>query len=612
MAHDPWGVVDGYFDARDQWTETPTDTRAALLAAMGVDEANPVPPQGDPVRVVRTGDSPPWDPGELRLEDGTKVPVAKRLPPDLPLGYHEFWSDSRQTPQRVIVSPEKCLLPSTATWGWSAQLYATRTQRSWGMGDLADLRQLGRWASSVGAGVLLVNPMFSAGPFEHQEPSPYYPNSRRFLNPLYLDIEDVPGAAELGEDLAGLARAGQDLNRQRRIDRDAVFRLKQAALSQLWARFSGDRAFEAYCREQGRALEEFATYCVLALEHGGDWHQWPAEFQSPGTAAVARYGEAHRREVGFHQWLQWLLDRQLAAAGKEIALVQDVPIGVSPSGADAWVWQDLLARRCTIGAPPDIFNTEGQDWVMPPFIPHRLRAAGYEPIIQTIRAALRRAGGLRIDHVMGLFRLFWIPEGFHPQRGSYVRYRSDELLAILAVESHRSGAFVCGEDLGTVEPQTRESLAAHQVLSFRLLWFERDPPHAYPRQAMAAVTTHDLPTVAGLWTGFDEQARQKIGFPANPAMEELRQHLAGTIGLADAAPMPEVIEATYRALSKAPSLVLLATLEDATGTQERPNMPGTVQQWPNWSQALPGGLEGIQRSDTAARIADVLSRTRSN
>jgi 4-alpha-glucanotransferase len=284
-----------------------------------------------------------------------------------------------------------------------------------------------------------------------------------------------------------------------------------------------------------------------------------------------------------------------------------LPIGFDPGGADAWSWQSLLATRCTMGAPPDVFNTAGQDWQLPPFVPHKLREAGYEPFIQTIRAALRHAGGLRIDHVMGLFRLYWIPEGFGPQRGGYVRYRADEALAIVALESHRAGAFVVGEDLGTVEPEVRQRLAEHQVLSFRLLWFEKQPAERFPRLAMAAATTHDLPTVAGLWTGRDMEEQRAQGH-SDAALVELRAHLAQLIDKPDTTLPADAIEATYRLLGRAPSLVLVATLEDALGVTLRPNVPGTTTERPNWSLGLPGGLEALERSPLPRRIAGALTR----
>ena len=230
--------------------------------------------------------------------------------------------------------------------------------------------------------------------------------------------------------------------------------------------------------------------------------------------------------MGYHAWLQWLLDRQLAEASRAIPILQDLPIGMDPGGADAWEWQDLLAKEMVIGAPPDAFNADGQDWQLPPFVPAKLRAAAYEPFIQTIRAALRHAGGLRIDHVMGLFRLWWIPNGQHPRKGWYVRYPADDLLGIVALESHRAGAFIVGEDLGTVEPGVRQRLALRRMLSCRLLWFEDRPPAEYPELSMASVTTHDLPTIAGLWSGADEAAQRSIGLTVGDEMRQLRDHSA--------------------------------------------------------------------------------------
>ncbi|MCR4415691.1 MAG: 4-alpha-glucanotransferase, partial [Thermoguttaceae bacterium] len=474
MGTDPWGIDSGYEDTSHHWHATSAETREAILAAMGVTIREAPRPDRDPVRVVASGRRTRWaEPGTLHLEDGTSLPVRDHLPPDLPCGYHEFRAALGDVAQRVIVAPKDCLLPEPG-WGWSVQLYAARSRASWGIGDLADLRRIGQWAKGLGAAMLLVNPLAAGAPVVPQEPSPYFPTSRRFLNPLYLRVEEAPGAAELGPLLDRLAAAGRALGDRRLIDRDEVFRLKDQALRTLWAGFPGSDAFEAYCRERSPELETFATWCALAAAHQrGDWRTWPAEHQRPDTPAVRRFAREHAGEVRYHQWLQWLLDMQLAQAARATKLVHDLPIGVDPGGADAWAWQDILADGCTVGAPPDLFNPAGQDWNLPPMVPHKLRAAGYGPFVQTIRAALRHAGGLRIDHVMGLFRLYWIPRGFGPTRGAYVRYRADELLAIVALESRRAGAFVVGEDLGTVEPAVRRELRKRRMLSFRVLWFEK-------------------------------------------------------------------------------------------------------------------------------------------
>jgi 4-alpha-glucanotransferase len=304
-----------------------------------------------------------------------------------------------------------------------------------------------------------------------------------------------------------------------------------------------------------------------------------------------------------------LLDAQLAAAAAELPIVNDLPIGVDPGGADAWQWQDVLAGGVTVGAPPDLFNANGQDWSLPPFIPHRLRASFYRPFIETIRASLRHAGGLRIDHVMGLFRLYWIPEGFGPRRGAYVRYPADELLAIVAVESHRAGAWVAGEDLGTVEDGVRDQLAGNKMLSYKLMWFEDDLPDDYPHHSLAAISTHDLPTVAGLWTGEDFAAQQRIGLnPTRAGFEQIRGRLTAASGLTDEASPDEAVRAAYAALGRAKSAVLVANLEDALAVVDRPNMPGTTDQWPNWRLPLPVPIEELEAASLPAEIGRSLNR----
>jgi 4-alpha-glucanotransferase len=307
--------------------------------------------------------------------------------------------------------------------------------------------------------------------------------------------------------------------------------------------------------------------------------------------------------------VQYQIDKQLARASRAMPVMQDLPIGFDAQGADAWAFQDVLATGITVGAPPDEFNTKGQNWGLPPFVPDKLRDAGYEPFVQTIRACLRHAGGLRIDHAMGLFRLFWIPEGMHPRDGAYVRSHASDLLAIVAIESQRARAVIVGEDLGTVEDRVRDRLAAENILSYRLVWFEKTPPSRYPKNALAAVTTHDLPTIAGLWTDRDLEVQTELGLSPNAA--GTRQIKSRTRRMTRATPRAstaEVVARVHEALASAPSRILTATLDDAMVVEERPNMPATSDEWPNWRLALPRPIDSLTDDRLARRIARALRR----
>ena len=550
-----------------------------LLRAMGADPESVAPPPDDSVIVVHSGAQREVPgPATITLENGETVVCERRLPADLPNGYHRMRFDGEETTRRLIVSPGRCWLPDELrTWGWAAQLYAARSRESWGIGDFGDLDRLAHWsASDLGAQMMLVNPLSAASPVSGQQASPYFPSSRRFFNPLWLRIEWVPGAtADRIPQIEELARAGRDLNKQRLIDRDKVFQLKMQALDLLWLQFTEEAAFDAYCKEQGSDLDRFAVFCAIAEQRHSGWHSWPAALQHPASPEVARFGAEHASRVRFFKWTQWLLDKQLARAARHLALMQDLPIGVDPDGADAWAWQDFLATGVAVGAPPDEFNTQGQNWGLPPFIPHKLRAAGYDPFAQTIRAAFRHGGGLRIDHVMGLFRLFWIPQGQQALNGAYVRYNADEMLAIVALESERAHAYVVGEDLGTVEAGVREKLADHRIMSYRLLWFEKDPPDTYPKEALVAVTTHDLPTVAGLWTGADLRKQKDLDLkPNEESTAEIHQRLRQMAHVGESDPIEDVIAAAYRLLAEAPSRILTASRRGGREGCRRPRRRG--------------------------------------
>jgi 4-alpha-glucanotransferase len=615
---DPWGIDKTYQDAAGEMQEVSDEAMAAIRDAMGR------PPRGtrswldEPVKVIQRGRSFRLPAAaEIRYEDGTSRQLRDRLPDDLPIGYHDlvFFSGSGVSRRpgasvQLIVSPGRCHLPpNLRIWGWSAQVYAARSRESWGMGDLADLRRLGQWARKLGAGMVLINPLHATAPVLPQEPSPYSPSSRRYLNPLYLRIEELPEASRLDKQVQRLAALGRALNEERKIDRERVFQLKHEALRLLWSSFKGDPGFDRFLSVEGPSLRQFALFCALAEQHGAAWEDWPSPYRRHDSSETERFADEHADQVRYHEWLQWLLNQQLARAAQPLPLMQDLPVGFSPEGADAWVWQDLVATDMRIGAPPDLHSAEGQNWGLPPFIPHRLRAAKYEPFIQTIRAVLRHAGALRIDHVMGLFRLWWVPEGRPPRDGAYVRYSVDEFLAILAIESERAGAVIVGEDLGTVEEGVRETLAEHNVLSYRLLWFEDAPPSDYPAKALAAVTTHDLPTLAGIWTGQDAETQRRFGLePDESTSEKFRQKLLETSGLDPSADVTLAITKTLERLAEAPCAIVMASMEAACAAVERPNLPSGSGKYPNWSLSLPLTLEALESAELPRRLAEIMSR----
>ena len=582
---DDWGIDASWLDALDEEHEVAQETIDRLREIIGrppadLEERAPI--------VARPGDALEVDAIDVICEDGEVRSVDGSLPADFPLGYHWFQSPEGRR-RRLIVSPGRCWLPEQRSWGWAVQLYAARSRESWGMGDLADLRSIRRMAADQGAGFVLINPLHAVAPVPEQEASPYLPATRRFLNPIYLRVPEVPGAetVDLEED------AGRALNDGELIDRDAIWARKREVLMRIFFAHGGGEAFGRWREEQGQTLQDWATWAAISEEHGADWHTWPEELRRPGSPALTTYVEQHGAVVAFHAWLQWALELQLTAATDGMTVIQDLPIGFAGGGADAWTWQDVLADGVSVGAPPDAFNSQGQDWGSPPLIPWRLRDADYEPFIQSIRATISGAGGLRIDHVMGLFRLWWVPRDGTAADGAYVRYPAEDLLGIVALESYRAQALVVGEDLGTVEDGVREAMAEHGVLSYRLLWFEDDEPATWPAEAMAAITTHDLPTVAGLVGGTDvaEQREQGTGTDEELARgrASLLEHLPG---VAEGSSPEEAVERAHQLLAQAPSLLLSATLDDAVGAPRRPNMPGAGGR-PNWSLPLPVPVEDL-------------------
>lgn len=613
-----WGIQPGYHDVFGQWTTPSEESSRLIRRAMGAETDDPAeaPPSGTPLRILRPGEaarSRITQRATLWLEDGADLRIRDGvLPTDLPLGYHRLEADTgRSAPQveHVIVAPPRAHLDDAMrSWGVTAQLYAARSHRSWGMGDLSDLGRLIGWAKERGAGMVGLNPLHAPAAVGPPANSPYSPSSRRWRDPLYLDVAAVPGATNHPELVSAIA-AGAALNAGDRIDRTAVWTLKRSVLEAIWADGVRDPAFDRYRGERGADLTLWGTYCALSEVHGASWLSWPAEVRHPNTVGVGRFADDAGERIAFWCWLQFLIEQQFAAAGAADVVVTDLAVGFAPDGFDAWQWQDHLATGCKIGAPPDLLGPDGQDWGLPPFVPWRLRAQAYRPFAQTLRANLRHARGLRIDHVMGLLRLFWIPPGFTASDGAYVSWPGSELLDIVALESHRAGAFVIGEDLGTVDPGIQAQLRDRGLLSTRLLWFEDPPPHDWPHQAMAAITTHDLPTVAGVWSGVDlaDQHAAGVTVPAN-GDDDFRHRLRVAAHCDDTAPVDEVVVASYARLAESPCMIVTAALDDLLGAEHRPNVPGTIDEHPNWRIPLPVPLDDLAATPLADRIVDALRR----
>jgi 4-alpha-glucanotransferase len=596
MATDAWGIDDGWIDTAGKWQPASPATIDAIRAAVGD------PAAGRPVWTVRPGaDEALVGRCHLRLEDGTDVGDIDRLPVDLPIGLHELAPLDGGPVTTLLVSPGRCHLPTgLRSWGVAVQVPTARSRRSWGIGDLADVRHLASWLAARGAGVITLSPLHAPTPVHPIPSSPYYPSSRRWRSPLLIRVDEVAGGDSHA--VGQLAARAHALLALEVVDRDASWALQLAALELVWAARSGDEEprLRQFRDQHGDALEGWARFCALAEQHGPSWRTWPGELRHPGSTAVRRAVGALAPRVAFHAWLQLLVDEQLDAARRSGArLVQDLAIGVDPGGADAWLWQDLLATGFSIGAPPDDFQPDGQTWGLPPWVPWRLRDVGYRPLAGLLRAALVPGGGLRIDHAMGLTRLFWVPEDGEPADGAYVRFHGRELLELVALESARAGAVVVGEDLGTVEPGFREELGRTGILSTRVVWFEHAPPEEWPEQALAMVTTHDLPTLAGLATGTD-------GPP------EMRENLERLVGPVADRPVPDIAAEVHRHLGRSPAMLAIATLEDVLGVSARPNQPGTTTERPNWSVALPVLVDELPEDQSAGRILDALADGRAD
>ncbi|HTF47396.1 MAG TPA: 4-alpha-glucanotransferase [Pseudonocardia sp.] len=615
---------------------TPADRRRELAAVAERDRAD-IPP---PTLAVRVGDRPRPLPGARLLvpedaDGGERRELRDELPGDLAPGWYRLISEgpSGESSATVVVAPPR-LPMAPPTWGWQLQLYALHSARSWGIGDLGDLREFVRWTGRThGAGAVLLNPLHAPGPTHPVQPSPYTPSSRRFANPLALRIEDLAAyqrtdpATRAEVDALRVAPPGTDT--AARIDHDLVWAAKRSALELLW-RAEG-RPAPAELHGNSGGLRDFATWNALAERHGGRWSRWPAELHDPSSAEVAAARVELAPRVAFHAWVQQQCAEQLAAvraqareSGMALGMLHDLAVGVDPEGADAWALADVLATGVSVGAPPDDFTPRGQNWGLPPWRPDRLAATGYAAFRDMLRAVLAHADGLRIDHVAGLWRLWWVPPGDSPDRGTYVHYDAEVMLTVLALEAHRAGAVVVGEDLGTVEPEVTEALADQEMLGCAVSWFARDesvdphpllPPARWPERAAASLSTHDLPTAAGFLRGEHVRARAELGLLDDVPAEERaaaaeRSELLALLraeGLLPADPEPEpteraIILAMHQLLARTPCRLKLISPYDVLAEPRQPNLPGTVDEYPNWRLPLPATLDELRADPRVAEV----------
>lgn len=585
-----------------------------------------------------------------------------------PHGYHrlELRCGAISAGMSLIAAPGSCHEPQAlrrgrGVWGPAVQLYSVRSGRNWGAGDLTDAVAVAEFAAESGAGIVGLNPLHALFPHNPAHCSPYSPSSRRFLNVLYVDPEAVPDFAECGTARKAV-RAHRFQVRLRAcrsaelVDYPELSALKLPVLEKLYAHFrrahlepgsERGRAFRAFQSERGRPLRRHALFEALQERfhkedrsvHG--WTGWPEAYRDPDAPEVREFESESLERVEFFEYLQWNADLQLAAAsrrsnelGMGLGLYLDLAVGVDQNGAEVWSDRELFALGARVGAPPDEFNRKGQDWGLPPMIPSRLRERGYVPIIDTLRRNMRHAGALRIDHVMGLMRLFCVPPGGTAEDGAYVHYPFDDLLGILALESRRNECMVIGEDLGTVPDEVREKLGPLGVLSYRLLYFEKDregvfkPPAGFRERALASVTTHDLPTLAGYWRGEDIEVRARLDlFPS----EELREAQAGgrerdrrllLEALEREGLLPEGAEdsserlpaglapALHRYLARSRSRVMVFGPEDAFGQTGQANLPGTVDEHPNWRRKLSARIEEWRADEGMSALTRALREER--
>ena len=590
-----------------------------------------------------------------RKQDGrTLERRTLRLPVDLPWGYHTLRLDGeRAAESKVIVGPGRCFLPKVdegqRLWGLAVSLFVVRSERNWGIGDFTDLREIVRLARELGADAVGVNPLHAMFLDKPEDASPYSPSDRMLLNVLAIDVEAIPELrySDEAQQLIGTAQFQERLQTARNsslVQYEAVAELKLSVLRLLFGTFLARQdpervaAMEAFHAERREMLDRACTFQALRAWFGRespprpDCHDWPEEFRDLRSEAVAEFVEKQAELVRFHLWMQWIADSQLAevaeaASGMAVGLYRDLAVGAHPAGAEVWSHPEQLVSTATVGAPPDILGPAGQNWGLPPLDPRAAREHAYSSFIDLLRANMRYAGGLRIDHAMALQRLFWVPKGKDPRDGGYVQYPMEDLLGILALESERQQCLVVGEDLGTVPEGFRERMERANVLSYRVLFFEcKDgrfvPPEEYPRLSLSVGSNHDLPTVRGWWEGSDLDLKERLGlFPKGPeaARKQRAQERDGLLqalraeGLESGTEGGEseaVVRAVHRYLARTNSLLSLLQMDDLSGEADQLNLPGTTDQYPNWRRKLALTLEELRESATVAELAEAMRSER--
>jgi len=609
--------------------------------------------------------------GRAALEDGSSGSVLHLRADNLPPGYHRLaigfggGDDEFSAESDFIVTPSQCYLPEALQanqkiWGLAAQLYSLNAPRNWGLGDFGDLAALCATAGDMGAGLVGLSPLHAGYPAAPERFSPYAPVSRLTLNALFIDIEGVPEFAQ-SESAKAMISDGEfqkQLKAARQaelIDYPLVSALKYRMLRQLFARFCdlhltetgavkserGER-FAAFKLEGEGWLFHRAQFDALsddfAAEGKQDWRAWPDAFHDPRSEAVARFARDHRQQVDFYLYLQFVADEQLKAArqhgqmnGLSLGLYLDLAVGTGAESADVWADQNLHAIKASVGAPPDIFSPAGQSWGLAPLKPRSLKQTSYRSFTRLLRQNMRHAGALRIDHALGLLQQYWVPLDGTAWEGAYIRYPTEDLLGLIALESQRNQCVVIGEDLGTVPPSFRHQLIARGILSYRILYFEQDEnrafvaPRHYPAQSLAAVTTHDLPTLRGFWTGHDLDVRTQLAlFPKDHDIDAERADRALALGELEKAmrsagawtdkaspqPGPKLTAAAYETLGHAPSKIVMLTLEDALDMRDQPNLPGTIDEHPNWQHKLSVAVEDLASDPHLRTIVDALAAAR--